>query len=384
MRFFASSRCTRAAAMFIASVVCGSAAAQAPPPPPVTVANPLEKKIKIWDEYSGRFEAVASVEVRARVSGYIDKIDFRDGEIVKAGDVLYTIDPRPFEIAAESARADISRMKAQMALAENEVERARPLIKSGAVTERELDQRVSALSVMRAQMAGAEAALKNAELNLEWTVVKAPITGRISDTKVDVGNLISGGNVQPTLLTTIVSLDPIHFVFDVSESDFLRYARMRGNGNSPSSQENANPVLLKLSDEEGWKHEGMMDFVDNQINARSGTIRGRAIFANKDELFLPGVFARLRLFGGEMDALLIPDSAVVSDQTRKVVYTVDEEGMVKSVPVTLGTIEDGLRIVKDGLRKSDRVIISGHANPFVRPGTRVTPEPGEITAASTR
>jgi RND family efflux transporter MFP subunit len=233
-------------------------------------------------------------------------------------------------------------------------------------------------------MAGAEAALKNAELNLEWTVVKAPITGRISDTKVDVGNLISGGNVQPTLLTTIVSLDPIHFVFDVSESDFLRYARMRGNGNSPSSQENANPVLLKLSDEEGWKHEGMMDFVDNQINARSGTIRGRAIFTNKERLFLPGVFARLRLFGGEMDAVLIPDSAVVSDQTRKVVYTVDEEGMVKSVPVTLGTIEDGLRIVKDGLRKSDRVIIGGHANPFVRPGTRVTPEPGEIKAASTR
>jgi RND family efflux transporter MFP subunit len=364
-----------------AAVACGTAAAQAPPPP-VTVANPLEKKIKIWDEYSGRFEAVESVEIRARVSGYIDKIHFRDGEIVKAGDVLYTIDPRPFEIAAESARADIARMKAQMALAENEVDRARPLIKSGAVTERELDQRVSALSVMRAQMAGAEAALKNAELNLEWTVVKAPITGRISDTKVDVGNLISGGNVQTTLLTTIVSLDPIHFVFDVSESDFLRYERMRGNGNSPSSQENANPVLLKLADEEGWKHEGVMDFVDNQINARSGTIRGRAIFANEEQLFLPGVFARLRLFGGEMEALLIPDSAVISDQTRKVVFAVGDDDVVKAVQVTLGTIDDGLRIVRDGLRKTDRIIINGLANPFVRPGTKVTPEPGEIKAAA--
>lgn len=355
--------------------------AQTPPPPPVTVANPLEKRIKIWDEYWGRFEAVESVEVRARVSGFIDKIHFKDGQLVNAGDVLYTIDPRPFAIAVESARADISRMKAQVALAENEVDRARPLLKSGAVTERELDQRGSALAVMKAQMAGAEAALKSAELNLEWTTVKAPISGRISDAKVDVGNLISGGNTQTTLLTTIVSLDPIHFVFDVSEADYLRYARMRVNGTRPSSRDNANPVLIKLADEDAWKHEGHMDFVDNQINARSGTMRGRAIFDNPDKLLLPGVFARLRLFGGDADSLLVPDSAIVSDQTRKIVFAVGEDETVKAVPVTLGDINEGLRIVKSGLNRSDRIVINGLANPFVRPGAKVTPEPGEIKAA---
>ena len=374
--------CTFAAALLAAVLASRMAAAQAPPPPPVTVANPLEKKIKIWDEYSGRFEAVESVEVRARVSGFIDKIHFKDGEIVKSGGILYTIDPRPFVISVESARADIARMKAQTELAENEVERARPLLKSGAVTERELDQRASALSVMRAQMAGAEAALKSAELNLEWTKVTAPISGRISDAKVDVGNLIAGGNVQPTLLTTIVSLDPIHFGFDVSEADYLRYARMRVDGSRPATGESALPVLLKLADEEGWKHEGVMDFVDNQINARSGTMRGRAIFTNRDQVFLPGVFARLRLFSGETDGLLIPDSAVVSDQTRKVVFAVGEDNTVKALPVTLGALDEGLRIVKSGLNKSDRVIINGLANPFVRPGTKVTPEAGEIKAAA--
>lgn len=371
-----------ARAALVAALPAVASAQQGPPPPVVTIANPVERHITTWDEYWGRFEAVESVDVRARVSGYIDKIHFKDGQIVKAGDLLYTIDPRPFRIAAENAQAEIARMKAQMDLAENEVERARPLVKSGAVTERDYDQRRANLNVMKAQMQAAEAALKSAMLNLEWTEVKAPIAGRISDTKVDAGNLVAGGNAATTLLTTIVSLDPIHFVFDAAEADYLRYARMRLSGMRPSSRDVANPVRLKLADESDFVHEGRMDFVDNLINPRSGTMRARAIFDNKDQIFVPGVFARLRLFGGEADALLIPDSAIVADQTRKIVYTVQDDNTVKGVPVTLGPLEEGLRIVKSGLSKGDRIVIDGLANPFVRPGAKVSPEPGEIRSAA--
>jgi multidrug efflux system membrane fusion protein len=358
------------------------AGAQAPPAPGVTVAPPIAKKITIWDEYSGRFEAVETVEVRPRVSGFVDKVHFKDGQIVKAGDPLFTIDPRPFEIAAESARAEISRARAQVALAMSEVERAAPLVKSGAVTERDYTQRSANLSVTEAQLQVAEANLKNAELNLEWTVVKAPISGRISDRKVDIGNLVIGGSQGTTLLTTIVSLDPIHFVFDVSESDFLRYARLAAEGKRSSSRDATNPVRVRLADETDWPHEGAMDFVDNQLNPRSGTVRGRAILANKEQLFAPGVFARLRLFGGEVDALLVPDASVVSDQMRKMIFVVGEDGVVKGVAVKLGPIVDGLRVVTSGLQAGDKVIIDGLANPMVRPGTKVAAEAGEIKAAT--
>lgn len=373
---------TRVGGAALLSLMCAfSAEAQAPPPPTVTVAAPLAKRVTIWDEYWGRFEAVESVEVRARVSGFIDKIHFKDGQLVKAGDLLFTIDPRPFRIAVESAEAEVTRTKAQVNLAENEVERARPLLKSAAVTERDFDQRQANLSVVRAQQHAAEAALKNAELNLEWTEVTAPISGRISDNKVDVGNLVAGGNAATTtLLTTIVSLEPIHFIFDVAEADYLRYTRMRMSGERMSA---ANPAKVKLADEEGWAHEGRMDFIDNQFNPRSGTMRGRAIFDNKNQLLSPGMFGRLKLFGGESDALLVPDSAIVADQMRKIVYTVGEDGVVKPTPVTLGPIDEGLRVVKSGLTASDRVIIDGIANPFVRPGAKVTPEAGEIKAVAT-
>lgn len=358
------------------------ASAQGPPVPSVTVAQPVAKRITTWDEYSGRFEAVESVEVRPRVSGFVDKVHFKDGQVVKAGDPLFTIDPRPFEIAAESARAEVARAKAQVALAVSEVERAAPLVRSGAVTERDFTQRSANLNVTEAQLQVAEAALKNAELNLEWTVVKAPISGRISDRKVDVGNLVIGGSQGTTLLTTIVSLDPIHFVFDASESDYLRYARLASSGQRVSSREASNPVRIRLSDETDWPHEGKMDFVDNQLNPRSGTVRGRAIVDNKEQLFTPGVFARLRLFGGEVDALLVPDSSVVSDQMRKMVFVVGDDGTVKGAVVTLGPIDDGLRVVKSGLQASDKVIIDGLANPMVRPGAKVSATPGEIKAAA--
>ncbi len=369
-------------ALTAANVICvSSLQAQGPPAPSVSVAQPVAKRITIWDEYSGRFEAVQTVEVRPRVSGFVDKIHFKDGQIVQVGDPLFTIDPRPFEIAAESARADIARAKAQVALAISEVERAAPLVKSGAVTERDFTQRSANLSVTEAQLQVAEATLKNAELNLEWTVVKAPISGRISDRKVDIGNLVIGGAQGTTLLTTIVSLDPIHFLFDTSESDYLRYMRQGLNGER-KARDASNPVLVRLADETDWTHNGTMDFLDNQFNPRSGTMRGRAILENKDQIFAPGVFARLRLFGGEVDALLVPDSAVVSDQMTKIVFAVGDDGVVKAVPVKLGPIVDGLRVVTDGLNPSDKVVLDGLANPMVRPGAKVAAQPGEIKAAA--
>jgi membrane fusion protein, multidrug efflux system len=352
--------------------------AQAPPAPTVTVAQPLAKRITTWDEYSGRFEAVESVEVRPRVSGFVDKVHFKDGQIVQAGDPLFTIDPRPFEIAAESAKAEITRARAQVALALSEVERAAPLVRSGAVTERDFTQRSANLNVTQAQLQVAEANLKSADLNLEWTVVKAPISGRMSDRKVDAGNLVIGGSQGTTLLTTIVSLDPIHIVFDTSEADYLRYARSAG----AQDQEKTKPVLVRLADEADFAHKGTMDFVDNQFNPRSGTMRGRAILDNKDRLFSPGIFARLRLFGGEIDGLLIPDSAVVSDQMRKVVFIVGDDNIVKPAIVTLGPIHEGLRVVTSGITANDKIILDGLANPMVRGGATVTPQPGEIKPAT--
>jgi len=366
-------------ALTVANFVCAAPLfAQGPPAPAVTVATPLAKRTTTWDEYSGRFEAVETVEVRPRVSGFVDKVHFKDGQIVKAGDPLFTIDPRPFEIAVESARAEISRAKAQVALALSEVERAAPLVKSGAVTERDFTQRSANLNVTEAQLQVAEANLKAAELNLEWTVVTAPISGRISDRKVDIGNLVIGGSQGTTLLTTIVSLDPIHFVFDTSEADYLRYARLGLAGERTSSRDTASPVRIRLADESDWAHEGRMDFLDNQFNPRSGTMRGRAIIANKDQLFSPGIFARLRLFGGEIDALLLPDSAVVSDQMQKIVFVVGDDGVVKAAPVTLGPLVEGLRVVKGGIKATDKVVLDGLASPFVRPGAKVVTQAGEI------
>ena len=352
-----------------------------PPAIPASVATPILKRVTQWDEYSGRFAASEMVEVRPRVSGFVDKIHFKDGQIIKAGDILFTIDPRPFEIAVDSAKAEVARTTAQVDLAETEVERAEPLAKSRTITERDFDQRKANLNIARAQRQAAQASLKSAELNLEWTQVKAPIAGRISDRKVDVGNLVSSGQTgTTTLLTTILRTDPIYFVFDVSESDYLRYARMFLTNGQKSSREAENPVRIRLADETLWSRTGKMDFVDNQLSPRSGTLRGRAILENKDELLTPGVFGRLQLFGGESDALLIPDSAVLSDQARKIVFALGPGNVVRPAPVTLGPIVDGLRVVREGLQPSDRVIIDGLANPAVRPGAKVAPQAGEIKA----
>jgi membrane fusion protein, multidrug efflux system len=375
---------SRLSAVFLPFIVLVSASdvGVAQPVPTVTVTQPIAKRVTNWEEYSGRFVAVETVEIRARVSGFIDKVHFRDGQIIKAGDPLFTIDPRPFEIAVESARAELARANAQVELAENEIERATPLARTGTMTQRDYDQRRANQSVARAQFQAAQASQRLALLNLEWTEVRTPIAGRISDKRVDVGNLVTGGQTGATLLTTIVSLDPIHFTFDVSESDYLRYSRLFASGARPSSRETANPVQVKLADEREWTRTGTMNFVDNQLNPRSGTLRGRAVVQNPDGFLTPGIFARLRLFGGELDALLIPDSAVISDQTRKIVFVIGSDGVVQARPVELGAIIDGLRVVQAGLTRDDLIAVDGLANPAVRPGAKVSPQVSEVKSVT--
>ncbi len=347
---------------------------------PVTVAEPVAKRVTQWDEFSGRFEPIAAVEVRARVSGFIDKLHFRDGQLVNVGDLLFAIDKRPFEIAVESADAEVARTKAQVELAETQVERGASLIRSRTITDQDYDQRKANLNIARAQQKTAEAGLKAAQLNLDWTEIRAPQAGRISDRKVDPGNLISGGQTGATLLATIVTLDPIHFVFDISESDYIRYTRLYLSGALASSRDGAIPVRIRLADETDWTRTGRVDFVDNTMTARSGTIRARALIDNKEQLLTPGIFGRLQLFGGEYDALLIPDSAVISDQARKIVFTVGDGGVVQAKPVVLGPLVDGLRVVRSGLAPADKVVLDGLANPMVRPGAKVVPQQGTITA----
>ena len=352
-------------------------AGAAPPPPPVTVAHPLQKTITEWDEYTGRFVAVESVEVRARVSGFIDSVNFNEGQIVKQGDLLFVIDPRPSRFAVEQAKADLERAQAKLQLASLDVQRATPLVRSQTLTEREFDTRRSTQRDAAAQVAATEATLNQAKLNLEWTEVRAPIAGRISDKRVDAGNLISGGQVGATLLTVIVSIDPIRFVFDGSETDFLHYQRLSQAGGRPSSRDAPNPVWVKLADETDYTHQGRMDFVDNVVNPKTGTIRARAIFENKNGLLTPGLFGRLRLYGGQHDALLVPDSAIASDQSRKIVFTVADDGVVGTKLVELGPMVEGLRVILSGLAATDRIVIDGLQR--ARPGQKVTPEESKIT-----
>jgi multidrug efflux system membrane fusion protein len=355
-------------------------AGSAPPPPPVTVARPLQKTITEWDEYTGRFTALETVEVRARVSGFIDSIHFKEGQIVKQGDLLFVIDPRPYRLAVEQAKADVERAKAKLEIASLDVQRGTPLARSQALTERELDTRKSTERDAAGQVGSAEAAVKQAELNLEWTEVRAPIGGRISDKRVDAGNLITGGQTGATLLTVIVSIDPIHFVFDGSEADFLHYQHLAAAGGRPSSRDAQNPVAVRLADETEYKHQGRMDFVDNVINPKTGTIRGRAVFDNKDGFLTPGFFGRLRLFGGEHEVLLVPDGAIASDQSSKIVFTVADDGTVGTKLIELGPMVDGLRVIRSGLAPTDRIVIDGLQR--ARPGGKVTAQDGKIEAAA--
>ena len=354
-----------------------------PPTPKVVVSKPIAKRIARWDEFTGRFEPMEQVEVRPRVSGFIDQIHFKDGQMVQKDDVLFTIDPRPYQIAADSAKADVMKAKAQIVFAFADYERGEQLVASRTIPVKELDQRRANLDTATATAESADAALRNADLNLEWTQVRAPLGGRISDRKVDVGNLVAGGQgTSTTLLTTIVRLDPIYFVFEASEADYLRYSRLAKTGDRESSRDAPTPVQINLADETDWPHRGVMNFVDNRLSSRSGTIRGRAILENKDLFLTPGTFGRARVFGGDIDALLIPDQAISSDQANKVVMTVGADNKIVPKQVVLGPMAEGLRVITSGLAVTDVVVISGIANPFVRPGAVVDPVPGEIKTAA--
>lgn len=355
------------------------AARPAPPPPTVTVAAPLVKDIVEWDEFVGRFDAVNSVEIRARVSGYLESVHFRDGATVKQGDLLFVIDPRPFEIALEQSRAEVTRARARAQLAARELKRAEDLVKRGNVSRSVFDTRIQENRDAQAAIRLAEAQVKEAQLNLDYTQIKAPIDGRISRRLVSVGNLITGGSSGATLLTDIVSLDPIYFYFDASEADYLKYARLSRQGGRPSSREVSNPVQLSLMDEDKFVHRGRMNFVENRVDFNTGTVTGRAVVENPDGIFVPGLFAKLRLIAsGEYEAVMIPDTAVATDQNRRFVYALDGDDVAQYRPVTLGPIIDGLRVIRTGLNGEDRVVINGLVR--VRPGVKVTPQKGEIVA----
>ena len=357
----------------------GSAKADAPPPPPeVTVARPLVQKLTEWDEFTGRFEPVQLVEIRARVSGYVQEIGFEDGQIVEAGQTLFVIDPRPYQAAVDRAKAQIDMQRAQLDLARLDQERTSRLVSTSAAARATLDQRNAEFAEASANLAASEAELRQAELDLGFTRVTAPFAGRVSDRRVDVGNLVS----DQTLLTTIVQLDPIYLSFDMSESDFLAYQRASARGELPSTRDNRTIVQAHLVDEEGWPHEGTMSFVDNVVDQGSGTIRGRATFPNPQNLITPGQFGRIRIPGSpEYDAFLIPDSAIVTDQSRKVVLTVGSDGVVTPKIIRPGPSQPGgLRIVRRGLEADDTIVINGLMR--ARPGTKVAPKEGKIEPIS--
>jgi membrane fusion protein, multidrug efflux system len=365
---------------------CGESQQQqaAPPPPAVTVAAPIKREIVDHDEYVGRFVAVNSVEVRARVSGYLEKIHFTDGQVVKEGDLLFTIDKRPFQTALDQAKANLQRARADLAFAESDLERASQLVRDKTITQQVYDQRTQVKKVAEASVAAQEAAVRQAELDLEFTELRAPVTGRIGDRRVSPGNLVTGGaGGTTTLLATIVSTDPIWFEFTFDESSYLRYERMAANGNSNGSdiatRGGSTQVRLKLIDENDFVHVGRMDFIDNVIDKASGTIRGRAVFANRANIFTPGMFARVQVPGSpRYEALLIPDSAIGSEQARKFVYVVRPDNSVAQKYVVLGPLSEGDRVIRSGLEADDRVIVSGLMR--VRPGVKVTPQTGAASA----
>ncbi len=342
----------------------------APPPATVTVATPLQREVTEWDDYVGRFEPSRSVEIRPRVSGAVVAIHFTDGQIVKAGQPLFTIDPRPYAAALAEARAGVATANSDLALARADFERASKLVDVDAVSKSEVDRLRARVQAATAALAAADARVRARALDVEFTVVRAPISGRISDRKVDAGNLVAageGGNA--TLLTTINALDPIYFTFEGSEALFLK-AKRAGTGN-------ASPVEVKLQDEADYRWKGRLDFTDNGLDPKSGTIRGRAVLDNPGLFLTPGMFGNMRLASaGKANALMVPDTAIVTDQARKTVLVVGKDGSVSAKAVQLGPVVDGLRVIRGGLAASDRVVITG--TQMAMPGTKVQTIMGKI------
>ncbi|RZN29450.1 efflux transporter periplasmic adaptor subunit [Bradyrhizobium sp. Leo121] len=351
----------------------------AAPAPAVTVAQPTKRTVTDWDEFTGRFEAIEEVQVRARVGGFVTSVEFRDGAIVRAGDLLYVIDPRPFEAVAKQAEGQLADARAKAELAKRELDRGLNLVQTSAVSEQVVDQRRQALQAAHAAETQAEGALKAAQLNIEFTHVLAPLTGRVSRHLVSVGNLVQGSEGGATLLTSIVSLDPIYIYFDVDEATYLRNNRLWFEGKRPSSRDTPNPVQVTLTGETRPSHEGKMDFLDNRLDVSTATLRSRAVIPNKDLSILPGQFGRVRIIGSSpYEALLVPDTAVATDQSRKIVFVVKDDDTVEAKPVTLGPLDEGLRVIREGLKADDRVIVDGLQR--ARVGAKVSPHPAQAAS----
>lgn len=345
--------------------------APAPQAPPVTVATPLARQVVDWDEVTGRFEATRSVDVRARVGGYIQAVHFKDGDFVRQGQLLFTLDARPAQAALASAQAQLAQAQAQLTLARSEFARSEGLLASQAVSQAEVDSKRGAVAQAQAAVSAANAAIRARQLDVEFTRVTAPIAGRVSDRRVDPGNLVGGGSSAGDVLTTIVSSSPIYFVFDGSEALALKYQRDARSGG-------AAPIRIRLQDETSYDRTGTLDFTDNSIDAASGTIRLRAVVQNGDGFLKPGMFGQAQLAGGgAYQALLVPDSAIATDAARRVVMIVNADGTTAPRPVQTGPLVDGLRVIRSGLKPTDRVIIAGGQR-IQMPGMKVAPKNGTI------
>ncbi len=357
-----------------------SAPPPAPPPPQVTVVEVIQEEVVEWDEYTGRLDAKESVEIRARVSGYLDKIHFQEGKIVKAGDLLFTIDKRPYEAEFAATVAEKEQAQSRADLAQADFERARKLIESRAVSQEDFDTRAKAAAEARSAVKAAEARLAIAQLNLDFSEVRSPISGRIGRALVTQGNLIIGGTAGTTLLTTVFSVDPVYAYADVDERASLKYRRLAAAGKRESAVTTRIPCEMGLSDEQGFPHAGFIDFVDNRINASSGTVTARAVFDNASGLLSPGMFVRVRVPGsGKYQAVLIPERGLATDQSQRFVYVVGEDSKAQFRPVKLGPMIDGLRVITEGLKVGEKVITEGLIN--VRPGSPVTAMPATATPA---
>lgn len=350
---------TLAASLAILTACDDASSKQAapPPPPPVTVAKPVVKEIVEVDDFTGRFDATASVELRARVNGYLESIHFTDGAIVKEGDLLFVIDRRPYQATLTQADASLVSARARLEFARQELDRAERLVRSGNAPERSLDERRQQFLSAQADVNGAQGALQQARLDLGFTEVHAPIAGRISRKLVTEGNLV---RANETLLTTIVTLDPIYFYFDVDERSYIAYTRMGRDGTRPSGRDTHYEVMIALTDERDAKHPGWLDFVDNRIDQATGTMRGRAVVPNKDLLMVPGMFGRIAIPGsGHYRGILVPDEAIGTDLERRFVYVVAEDGTVSTKAVRPGPRIDGYRVVRTGLTGDETIIVNG-------------------------
>lgn len=352
------------------------------PPPIVSVAPPLQKSVIEWDEYTGRFDAVEAVDVRARISGYLNEVHFTDGQMVKEGDLLFSIDPRPFERALDQARAEYEQAKTRVSNAKLDVDRGKPLLKTNAISQKTQDDRENVLRDAEAATKITEARVKTAELELSFCRVTAPISGRMSRKLVTPGNFISGGGTPDgtTVLTSIVTQDPIYIYFDVGEHDALKYRRLAAKGVKDAGDVGA-AVGVALPDEDGFPHTGKLDFLENRLDASTGTLRARASLANPNAMFSAGMFARVRLQGSEeYDGLLLPDQAIGTDQASRFVYVIDADNKAQRKSVKLGPLIGGLRLVREGIARDDKVVVNGIQK--VRAGQPVSPKPASVDVSA--